>query len=794
MDAMRSLARTMGLGASLLLAATVGTGASAAAKDPPNIVFIIMDDVGIDQMKAFGYGGPTPARMPNFETIMKHGVAFTNVWAMPECSPSRAAFFSGRYPIRTGTDAAIVDNHLPQEYLSSFETTLPRILGQAGYKSSLIGKYHLGNDKDPAGDCAPQTRGWGNFKGNMTPGPPAIDVTAGGTDPNGKQVCGYDQSSDPGACYQQSGGDIGCGFIGAGSAAPGATPARTCLQKGGIFTARLSCGAAPPDASDFDLYNAYYVWPKFVQSGAKPPLATPACAPSETSRGYMSTVQSDNAADWWNRQDGPRMLTLSFNAMHTPFQKAPTTLVPDPTNQAATCNSGMPQRFLLNSILEGMDVEIGRFLANAGLAQLDRDGRVIAKLDLKNTMVVIVGDNGSFGTTVRVEDGFSAGRSKATVYQTGVWVPLIVAGPLVTAPGRSVDDLVNVVDLFNLFGAIAGVNVDAVVPTNHTLDAKPMLPYLTGTDSKPIRSTSYTQTGAGIFTPDPSERSYPCLIGSTCNDTQINNESLCKDNGGVWYGPGAATRATSCCAVAAQVSGGTVVPPGQYATRNKHYKLVKTVNTDCSAPLAPGEEGAFPWAEYKTKASLEFYKIAKNASNPIGIDNNDLLAGCQAGENPRSCLQSNVRGAYDQLVDAMDEVTSSARGQSNCAAAGDGNMDLWVNGQDVEDYRSFAGKGPSRYDINLDGVTDRADLAIIRANLGKSCMHRCRRADLNRDGVVNSADMTLLAANTGGCGGDKQVFCSGDLNGDARVNYLDVNLMTRAKNTCGSSDSSASLQ
>src|SRR5262249_53911271 len=81
-------------------------GALLAAPPPrppktPNILFFIMDDVGIDQMKVFGYGGRTPPRTPNINAIARAGVRFRNTWAMPECSPSRAMFFEGRYPLRT---------------------------------------------------------------------------------------------------------------------------------------------------------------------------------------------------------------------------------------------------------------------------------------------------------------------------------------------------------------------------------------------------------------------------------------------------------------------------------------------------------------------------------------------------------------------------------------------------------------------------------------------------------------------------------------------------------------------
>jgi len=167
----------------------------------PDILFIIMDDVGIDQMQAFGFGGTNPASLPNIDLIAKKGVMFTNVWAMPECSSSRAAFFTGRYPLRTGVDSAIVGNHLPQTYVSSFEATIPRLLTEAGYANALIGKYHLVGDKDPSGSCSPSTRGWQAFRGNNSAGPPSVDETAGDLEHGGNQICGYHQFPEKGSCY-----------------------------------------------------------------------------------------------------------------------------------------------------------------------------------------------------------------------------------------------------------------------------------------------------------------------------------------------------------------------------------------------------------------------------------------------------------------------------------------------------------------------------------------------------------------------------------------------------------------
>ena len=61
---------------------------------PPNILFIIMDDVGIDQLKSFN--PLAPQATPILNTLAQQGVSFNNCWMMPECSPSRACYFTGR--------------------------------------------------------------------------------------------------------------------------------------------------------------------------------------------------------------------------------------------------------------------------------------------------------------------------------------------------------------------------------------------------------------------------------------------------------------------------------------------------------------------------------------------------------------------------------------------------------------------------------------------------------------------------------------------------------------------------
>jgi arylsulfatase A-like enzyme len=181
--------RRMGWIAALLVLATSGCNFgsdSGNEPQPPNIIFFILDDVGIDQMSAFGYGGAvgTP-QTPVIDTLVKGGVMFRNTWAMAECSPSRAMFFNGRYPIRTGIANAITPSDLANSQMSPYESTTPAILKGAGYASGIFGKTHLtGSARNPSnnpyGATAQFQLGWDQFSGWGEGAPESIDTTAGG--------------------------------------------------------------------------------------------------------------------------------------------------------------------------------------------------------------------------------------------------------------------------------------------------------------------------------------------------------------------------------------------------------------------------------------------------------------------------------------------------------------------------------------------------------------------------------------------------------------------------------------
>jgi hypothetical protein len=220
------------------------------------------------------------------------------------------------------------------------------------------------------------------------------------------------------------------------------------------------------------------------------------------------------------------MATVSYSSAHTPYQQPPTALLPAvslPTGNFNCLSSEPNQRVLSNQMIEAMDAEIGRVLVENGRRHTRRSRRVAFDPESSDTMIVIMGDNGTYAPGVKAP--FNPFRAKATAYQTGVWTPLIVAGPLVNGPGREVGAMVNIADVFQLFGEMAGIDVHRAVPRSRPIDSVSMLPYLEKRNAKSLRETNFTQTASnlkpvGYVVP-------PCVIPASTPASSFFRSSRC---------------------------------------------------------------------------------------------------------------------------------------------------------------------------------------------------------------------------------------------------------------------------
>lgn len=120
------------------------TGRSQVQKKPrPNVVIIFMDDLGYGDLNAYG---KHDYATPHLDRLAREGKRFTSFYsAQAVCSASRAALLTGCYPNRVGIWAALNPNS--PIALDTSETTIASMLKKAGYKTGMVGKWHLGSRK-----------------------------------------------------------------------------------------------------------------------------------------------------------------------------------------------------------------------------------------------------------------------------------------------------------------------------------------------------------------------------------------------------------------------------------------------------------------------------------------------------------------------------------------------------------------------------------------------------------------------------------------------------------------------
>jgi arylsulfatase A-like enzyme len=148
--------------ASSLALAGTGLGRPTWAQAPkPNILFILADDLGYADVSCYGQRDYTT---PNIDRLALEGMRFTQAYSnSPDCSPTRTALITGRYQQRlpVGLEEPIVPATPKDIGLPPSHPTLPSLLRKAGYKTTLVGKWHLGL----LPDFSPLKSGYDHFFG-----------------------------------------------------------------------------------------------------------------------------------------------------------------------------------------------------------------------------------------------------------------------------------------------------------------------------------------------------------------------------------------------------------------------------------------------------------------------------------------------------------------------------------------------------------------------------------------------------------------------------------------------------
>lgn len=387
-----------------------------ANKRPPNIVFILFDDLGLNDLSTFG-GGVAGGRVPTpqIDQFAAEGAIFTQAYAgNATCSPSRAQLMTGRYATRTGFEytptppgfarivalvsADVRPDQPPVEYdaeadaaappfaeqgLPSEEVTIAEVLKAGGYHTVHIGKWHLGSSP--------------RFHPNRQ---------------------GFDESLNLDGMLHL----------------PEDHP--------DVVNARV----------DFDPIDRF-LWASahFVTSyngGEK-------FAPG----GYLTDYWTDQAEQVIAaNRNRPFFLYLSHWGVHSPLQATR-------ADYDAVGDIGPHRLRVYAAMVRALDRSVGRIMA-----KLEQQGLA------DNTLVVISSDNGAPGYLglERLNAPFRGG--KGTFFEGGIRVPLFARWPARIAPGRRVTIPTGQVDLMPTLAAAGG----APLPAGVTIDGRNLLPALTG--------------------------------------------------------------------------------------------------------------------------------------------------------------------------------------------------------------------------------------------------------------------------------------------------------------------------
>jgi arylsulfatase A-like enzyme len=156
----RDFLKAAAVGAASLAMPGCTLASEKAQARKPNIVVILVDDLGYGDLSSYG---AKDLKTPHIDNLVAAGMRFDNFYAnCPVCSPTRVSLLTGRYPDLVGVPG-VVRTHLKNNwgYLAPQAVLLPKLLKRAGYHNAIVGKWHLGLESPNT----PNERGFDHFHG-----------------------------------------------------------------------------------------------------------------------------------------------------------------------------------------------------------------------------------------------------------------------------------------------------------------------------------------------------------------------------------------------------------------------------------------------------------------------------------------------------------------------------------------------------------------------------------------------------------------------------------------------------
>lgn len=358
-----------------------------ANPNAPNIIWIIVDDLGIVDTDLYGKG---TVPVPNINKLADQGIRFTNAYVTsPICGPSRAAIYTGRYNQRFGFEHQQHNRYLKnrleyygfkyfvnskpwypqkqdsvpgQDFINSIglpesEITIAEVLKKYGYQTGLFGKWHVSKQIDKG----PNTFGFDEFYG---------------------------------------------------------------------FLNSHSLYAPEQDKSIVSTKNRKDWTDKYIWRDQREGLSTIERNGTVVNEDrYLTTAITDEAIHFIESAKGPYFAVVSYNAPHTPFQVPKT---------AYNKWSGIkdPVKRTYAAMISVLDEEFGRLTG-----YLEKTGQ------LEHTLIFFISDNGGAAYTHATDNGDYKG-GKLTNFEGGLKVPMFIVWPEKLEKGTNFDQCVSSLDMF----------------------------------------------------------------------------------------------------------------------------------------------------------------------------------------------------------------------------------------------------------------------------------------------------------------------------------------------------------